>query len=61
MPASITHIETRGKYLGQCRQRGNVMEQWDGEKWRPVPSVVILPKQDGLHYLPVRDEDWLGR
>lgn len=28
-----------GDYLGQCRKVFNILEQWDGCKWRQVPDV----------------------
>ena len=34
-----TELSTKGKYLGQCRQRFNILEQWEGRKWVRVPDV----------------------
>lgn len=35
-----TELDTRGTYLGQCRKRLNILEQWDGRHWRRVPDVI---------------------
>lgn len=39
-PLAATEIGTKGEYVGQCRLLFNIIEQWDGKKWRRVPSVV---------------------
>lgn len=28
-----------GEYVGQCRSLWNIIEQWDGKKWRAIPEV----------------------
>lgn len=35
-----TEINIAGQYLGQCRKLFNILEQWDGKKWRRVPDVI---------------------
>lgn len=29
----------KGRFLGECRLSHNILEQWDGKKWRRVPDV----------------------
>lgn len=40
MPHDTIEFETAGAYLGECRLRFSILEQWTGESWRRVPDVV---------------------
>jgi hypothetical protein len=31
----------KGKYRGELRSRFNILEQWDGKKWREPPEVGV--------------------
>ncbi len=33
----------KGKYPGECRLNYNILEQWNGKKWKQVPSVEHRP------------------
>jgi hypothetical protein len=51
----------KGKYRGELRSRFNIIEQWDGKKWREPPEVGdygdgIAPD---LHFGP--DDDMARR
>lgn len=47
-----------GEYVGQCRNVFNILEQWDGKRWRAVPDAFD-PKEKSspvkLHFGP--DDD----
>ncbi len=35
--------KTKGKYRGECRLNYNILEQWDGKRWKRVVSVQHKP------------------
>jgi hypothetical protein len=47
-------LETEGYYLGHCRLRFNILEQWNGYGWHRVPSVVDRSPAEPaeLHFFP---------
>lgn len=53
-PSENTEFKTPGQYLGQCRKVFNILEQWDGKKWRAIPDVVDRRPQSPakLHFFP---------
>jgi hypothetical protein len=54
-PDETKEFKGAGEYVGQCRRVFNILEQWDGKKWRAVPHVPdrrpTLP-QSHLHFGP---------
>lgn len=57
--SDTVEADTKGIYQGQCRKRFNILEQWDGRRWRRVPDVV-----DRTPYQPSKihfDVDDFGR
>jgi hypothetical protein len=54
MPDTKTEYDAPGEYQGQCRSLFNIIEQWDGKRWRSVPVVVDRrPQPTGrLHFGP---------
>lgn len=49
-----TELKTKGSYLGECRLRFNILEQWNGKKWREVPHVIDRQpaEPNKLHFFP---------
>ena len=41
-------FETKGSFIGECRKRYNILEQWNGKRWRQVPDVII--REQSPHY-----------
>lgn len=50
-----------GKYRGELRSRFNILEQWDGKRWREPPEVgeygkslapIHFDVEDALHDRP---------
>lgn len=33
-------IKSKGEYRGQVRHRYNILEQWDGKRWREVANFM---------------------
>lgn len=33
-------IKTKGEYIGQVRFRYNILEQWNGRKWKEVKNFI---------------------
>lgn len=51
-----TEFKTPGEYVGQCRSLWNIIEQWDGKKWRSVPEVQDRrPQTPGRTIFDVED------
>lgn len=58
-PDEHVEFEDAGAYVGQCRTVFNILEQWDGARWRRVPSVIDRRPAEAqpLHFFPEEDAD----
>ena len=53
-PYEKIEFDAPGEYVGHCRKLFNILEQWDGTKWRRTPDVADRrPRPMGkLHFGP---------